>query len=251
MLTDYSNLCQKPTGDWCGIMPQIFTVGLFVGLDATGYKRRYCYEHLQDAVKALHDLDGKGDLLIAASEENMGLDATWYRGLKKRDDVIFDGDGEPTNVDSFVRPYVNDDFPLSAKGVEHRAIYEYVANGDAFSGAYSAYNRWRDWLAKLAGYPESEYEQFDKKWKSYAASAWNGLVDETAPFYYLVNFSDCEGVIGPAACAKLAKDFAEWDGRAQAAQDMGILRGLGYYEVYLKWRHAFEQAADGGCVTFH
>jgi hypothetical protein len=43
----------------CGIKRFNFTTALVVGLDATGYQRRYCYEHDVDARAAL--LQWKGD----------------------------------------------------------------------------------------------------------------------------------------------------------------------------------------------
>lgn len=38
------------------------TTGLVVGLTASGYERRYCYEHEIDARKALASLDGAGHI---------------------------------------------------------------------------------------------------------------------------------------------------------------------------------------------
>jgi hypothetical protein len=43
----------------CGIKRFNFTTALVVGLDAAGYRRRYCYEHDADARAAL--LQWKGD----------------------------------------------------------------------------------------------------------------------------------------------------------------------------------------------
>ena len=48
-------------GTLCGVMRMLFTTGLFVGLSATAWERRYCYEQFDDAVEALHHWDGKGD----------------------------------------------------------------------------------------------------------------------------------------------------------------------------------------------
>jgi hypothetical protein len=172
----------------------------------------------------------------------MGLDATWYTGLKKREDVVFDGDGEPTNVDNYFRPYVNSDFPGREEGVEHRAVYEYEDAGTAFSGGYGGYNSWREWLAKLAGYPLTEFKQYGQVEKAHAAACWKGAI---GPFSELINFTDCEGVIGPVVAAKLAKDFAAFDSRAQAASEGNN------YDRYKRWREAFEKAAQNGAVDFH
>jgi hypothetical protein len=57
----YSHIRQMPNTEFVGIMQMMFTYGLFVGLDETGYKRRYCYEYKSDAVIAAQTWDGKGD----------------------------------------------------------------------------------------------------------------------------------------------------------------------------------------------
>ena len=173
----------------------------------------------------------------------MGLDTSWYRGLKKRDDVIFDGEGEPTNVDDYCRPYVNSYFPKQADNIEDRAIYEYETSGDdGWHGGYGRYSGWRNWLAKIAGYPEGTYEQYGKDWPSHCVECWNG---KKGPFSELINFSDCEGVIGPKTSAKLAKDFARFDDKAKADGDEY------QYAAYCSFRKAFEEAANNGCVSFH
>lgn len=57
----YENVTLLASGDYAGVLPQMFTAGLFVGLDRDGYQRRYCYERKADAVAALAAWDGKGD----------------------------------------------------------------------------------------------------------------------------------------------------------------------------------------------
>ena len=154
----------------------------------------------------------------------MGLDISYYRGLKRVGDVNEDGE----YFDGQTEIYVNPDFPTQADGLTN-GLYEY-ADGDGFrAGGYGGYNGWRRWLAELAGYDD--------------ADAWEGLVPEAAPFLPLVNFSDCEGVIGPVTSKRLAADF-------QAFADK--LKGdISYIEKYRAWQIAFETAADNGAVCFH
>jgi hypothetical protein len=57
----YFSIRLLPDNRLAGIMPFLFTFGLVVGLDDTGYQGRYCYEHLTDAAKALANWDGIGD----------------------------------------------------------------------------------------------------------------------------------------------------------------------------------------------
>lgn len=49
------------TGEWAALSPQIFTIGIAVGLDDTCYRTRYCYELYNDAADALSNWDGRGD----------------------------------------------------------------------------------------------------------------------------------------------------------------------------------------------
>ena len=42
------------------VQSMLFTAGLFVGLDARGYRIRYCYPNLAAAIAALSRWDGRG-----------------------------------------------------------------------------------------------------------------------------------------------------------------------------------------------
>lgn len=182
----------------------------------------------------------------------MGLDITAYRRVTKLD-VNFDEDGEAIDkdtgepVDYDVRAYANPHFPGREEGAENRAAYTAQESMGFRAGSYSGYNAWRNELAKLAGYPETPFESFGNVRMRHDAGAW---VAGSGPFWELINFSDCEGTIGPVVSSKLAKDFSEWDERAkQHDEDAGLNGGL--YERFQEWRQAFEMAADGGLVDFH
>lgn len=75
-----------------------------------------------------------------------------------------------------------------------------------------------------------------------AEAVWNGKANGEA-FVELINFSDCEGVIGAEVAKKLAADFAAYQDKAGDKGD--------FARVYASWRKAFELAADGGAVCFH
>lgn len=178
----------------------------------------------------------------------MGLDITAYSGIKKLDSV-FDDDGEPIDQETLepveydMRACVNPDFPGRADGVEDGAYY---AADDSFgfcAGAYSGYNRWRNELARLAGYPEDVVVSHGVAKKTHCASCWRG---QDGPFSELINFSDCEGVIGSVVSMKLAKDFAEFQEKAEIFDSGPWFKGL-----YSSWRKAFELAANNGAVRFH
>ena len=86
-------------------------------------------------------------------------------------------------------------------------------------------------------------------------SGWEGIQSQAdKPFYELVNFSDCEGVLGPIACANLYEDFVEYADRAQSyfafeaeTSEYGDWR----WEHYQSWMRSFEITRDTGFVDFH
>lgn len=171
----------------------------------------------------------------------MGLDITAYRKVAAVRAKKDEDDGYEDGLTSF---YPNTDFPGRFDGLEEGVLYSYVEEHDFRAGSYGGYGAWREWLANLVGYPLTPYTSHGRQDEAYSAAAWTGVV-KGGPFYELIDYSDCEGTIGPKVAAKLAKDFAEWDERAKAA-------AVGdYYERYKNWRKAFEMAADEGAVTFH
>lgn len=180
----------------------------------------------------------------------MGLDITWYRRLTKAApgegiDPKYPDDYDYAN--GYKRLYKNNSFPGRADEIEDRAIYRAEESDGFRAGSYSGYNTWRDQLAELSGaYAETMPSPGEYAYgrMSFAAGAWRDEVTE-GPFYELLNFSDCEGVIGAAVSAKLARDFAALQEKADAHPDE-------YFRAkYREWRKAFEMAADGGAVEFH
>jgi hypothetical protein len=172
----------------------------------------------------------------------MGLDITAYRQLVKAPA----GSDPEADWDRCFRFYVNPEFSGRDAGLEPGTVYvrpEPSATYEFRAGSYRGYNDWRNALARLAGFARG------------AEQAWNdGL--EHGPFIELINFSDCEGVIGPVVSAKLARDFAEWQERANSLAEKG--RGAPWCDapvwflgLYAHWRKAFEMAADGGAVALH
>ena len=57
----YPFVVRLETGEYAGVARQIFTTGLFVGLDDFGYRCRYCFETQAEATAVLFIWDGKGD----------------------------------------------------------------------------------------------------------------------------------------------------------------------------------------------
>ena len=58
----YTHLCLRD-GDICGIMPMIFTWGVFVNMDRCGYEYRACYQTPIEAQLALKRFDGHKETL--------------------------------------------------------------------------------------------------------------------------------------------------------------------------------------------
>jgi hypothetical protein len=162
----------------------------------------------------------------------MGLDISAVQVVEFARERMDDDDwGDAESPLPLIR---NQDVPDRGDGL---ADGLYRRGGESMSfraGSYSGYNLWRAWLCKAAlGVSQEE--------------VWRG--GDTAfagkPFVELINFSDCEGFIGPKTSAKLALDFAEHEAR--------ILKGADPYNAdrYRKWRQAFEMAAGNGAVKFH
>jgi len=171
----------------------------------------------------------------------MGLDITAYSGLTKIENPARDQYGDLRG--SVVTFFANASFPGREEGVDANAVYSYSNSFEFRAGSYSGYNAWREWLAQIAGYPAIKCNRWNGRteMRHDAAASAAGA----GPFYELLHFSDCEGVIGHVVSAKLAKDFAEFQAKADAAEQ-GYLK-----ESYAKWRKAFEIAANNGAVKFH
>lgn len=168
----------------------------------------------------------------------MGLDITAYQGLSPAPHAEVDADGNPVEFDKFacfsptIIEWTDTQFPGRTEGVKP-GVYTFAAEHGFRAGSYSGYNAWRDWLARIAG------------WSS-ATACWESG-KSAGPFLELINFADNEGVIGPKVAAKLAKDFAEHETKAEQMAD-----GETYYlEKYREWKKATEMASDNGAIDFH
>jgi hypothetical protein len=177
----------------------------------------------------------------------MGLDITAYSRVVLEKDVEVDEYGSPRDWNKYRVVYVNDDFPGREGSIVHRGVYSFDKKLGFRVGGYGYYSGWREMLAKMAGYPATPHaNEYQPERLLHAAACWNGA---TGPFSELINFADNEGVLGPEVCAKLAKDFAEFETMAVAfARTQG---DEDFIASYLKWKQAFDLAADGGMVDFH
>ena len=168
----------------------------------------------------------------------MGLDITAYSRLSKVADPVMEDECPVDWENQFhAHPasmsFTEENWPGRSAGVESGAVYTFAKKFGFRAGSYSGYGEWRRMLAAFAG-----VEDIDEAWRE----------PKEGPFIELINFANNEGIIGPTVAAKLAKDFAEHQARAD---DFGDDDGDWWREQYAKWRQAFEMAADGGAVEFH
>lgn len=126
-------------------------------------------------------------------------------------------------------------FLFNGSGFEERSddlkegIYKWAGKQYGFrAGSYSSYNAYRALLADLAGTTDR--------------AVWDN--PQPGPFMEQINFSDCEGFLGPKTCAKLLADYKAYEQRAQTV--MGE-----WFEIYKEWMKALEIAANGGALHFH
>lgn len=173
----------------------------------------------------------------------MGLDISAFSKLVEEPNVERDEDGYPADYDSYITFYDNPSFPGRYEGLKAGMAYSCAEDSD-YAGlciGYGGYSAWREQLACMAGYEAKEFERYGSKEMSCCVPCWEG---EKGPFAEQINFSDCEGTIGPVVSAKLAKDYADFAEKAEVI-------GGRFWEKYQEFKRCFEVAADNGAVKFH
>jgi len=185
----------------------------------------------------------------------MGLDITAYRNLKRIKDIPrlpngrIDWDSVEDDMDKVILD-INSDFPDQARGHIGPGVYKRPTKSEDVrsfrAGSYSGYNGWRAFLCEtVLGVSPQE--------------VWKNPDDfMSKPFFELINFSDCEGYIGPIAAGVLFEDFVEHE--AAFVKAVEAVKSMdksyqwfwdGYIESYQDWKKAFRLASDGGVVKFH
>lgn len=163
----------------------------------------------------------------------MGLDITAHKNLTapQGSEEVRDAEGDLLWRDGWHEIYLNNSFPGYGDNLQDGQVYKSEDSFGFRAGSYGGYSEWRNQLAKLAGYSSAE-------------QCWQ-TPEKPGPFYELINFSDCEGVIGPETSKKLAEDFATFGHVASLHEDE-------YFRAkYQDWKKAFEFASENGCVDFH
>ena len=84
------------------------------------------------------------------------------------------------------------------------------------------------------------------EWR-YDRSAWQA---DGGPFFELINFSDCEGTLGPVVVAKLAQDFAAFQAAVDLLPPEAHVGSYRFASQYANWRRALDLAAQDGAIKF-
>lgn len=179
----------------------------------------------------------------------MGLDVTAWERVER---VDHEGDEPPEPGGYDDHAHLSGDFRERGDDLEPGWYRTGGERHDFRAGSYSGYNWWRAELGALVGTrPEEVWEAAKVAHRETGASL--EAVPERyrdLPFVELLDFTDCDGYVGPRTSAALAADFAEWAERAEARAGT-IANGDYWIETYREFRRAFEVAARGGAVRFH
>lgn len=163
----------------------------------------------------------------------MGLDIIAYSRLKKNEYLSNKKDEDKDYIDGnylIMSPRlteIEEAFPGRAEPLKYNGDvydcenYEYIN-----IGSYSTYG----WFRRALETFSEDYDWFNE----------------------LIDFSDCEGVIGSVVSEKLYEDFSsnaesfeQW-----VYQKYSIFDGEWLLQMYYKFKSAFEIAKDGGAVEF-
>jgi hypothetical protein len=116
-----------------------------------------------------------------------------------------------------------------------------TVEADVLQMAYTSYGHWRDLVAQASCGMTTE-------------ALWGHLEvldPDTVPFYELLNFSDCEGTVGPLAAAELASDFTD---EARERFVRSLPEGMDpwsrehFLEAWDGWRRGVALAAQSGLI---
>lgn len=131
---------------------------------------------------------------------------------------------------------------------------------NCFHGPYGAFNRWRDAVARAAGYQfkrfDGEYrDAVDLDWDVFDLKNYQGewdIVPGDDPLLYLIVHSDCDGVMHPEQGRHLVARLRQLAPKVDPEGVIYGVRGNSMYEVTLRFADGLEWAAAAGeDVEFH
>lgn len=178
----------------------------------------------------------------------MGLNIVSYQNLKpfkaeydnEKDICINAETGKEVPWQDYLIVSINPEF--ASQAVDLKEGYYLFDDKSRFSaGTYSGYNDWRESLAKLAGYPFLNPDGDDAR-HGHSRAAW---LAEGGDFWELINFTDCDGIIGSKVSKKLFLDFSN-NRNIENAKALGS----GFFQTYMLFKDAFSEALNNGAVVF-
>lgn len=168
----------------------------------------------------------------------MGLDILAYSGLRKDKELTYRLNKEKSHLDYegdelIMYPqlsYIEEAFPNRANPLEYNGdAYDYEDCESFCIGSYSTYGQFRLTL------------------ESFASKVGTTVFDS------LIDFSDCEGVIGSALCEELYNAFVfyedEYEKYIDASFNDEMFNSI-LMRIYHNFEQSFEIGKDGGAVRF-
>ena len=153
----------------------------------------------------------------------MGLDITAYKNIRIRE-LEKDEEGEYY--------FCNSGFEQSNMNIENKYVnIDFDEEFDFRAGSYSGYNHFRNSLCLASNNITDE-------------DLWNSE-NKTLKFYWLINFSDCEGYIGTDYCKILYDEFVKYEKEIKLTLDEY------HHRTYDNFKEAFRLALNNGLVSFH
>jgi hypothetical protein len=177
----------------------------------------------------------------------MGLDISAYNNIKFVSELPYIPDSEDeidwdSVDDDLIVLHQNESFPTHCSDLKD-GVYGGNEVHSFRAGSYSGYSLFRDFLScTFLGIPSMEQYFHPTEIKN-------------KPFYELVDFTDCDGVIGTELSAKLYKDFVDNEAEFLVKLSDNFRKTdwefKGFKRVYLDFKQAFELASNNGFVKFH
>lgn len=174
----------------------------------------------------------------------MGLDVTAYKDVKVITEQQYDAAHELGGDGKAGYAHGSCDFPGRGEGLvadDSQAHFAYEDSQHCFSAGYGRYSGFRDALALMLGFrgnPNAPRHSF------MATPTYAACITGSGPFWEMIAFSDCEGVLGPVVCRKLAQDFVQYDAEAHAGMTEE------HYRWYAQIREGFVFAGENGCMIY-
>jgi hypothetical protein len=184
----------------------------------------------------------------------MGLDVHYYSNIRKA--KIDDEDEDDLYNHNL---YTQDNtFHYQLGSLKRSSAYDTTPETTSghISMGYGTYNNWRNQLAIIAGYGsanevwnDTDFDPMTTKFYNLRYLKLNKLknpdfeIKIIKPFYEIINFSDCEGVLGSEISKKLYQDFVAFEDNAKKQDEY-------FYIKYKEFKEAFRIASQNGAVLY-